>query len=318
MQHAHGTLSSTALWRVLTLAVLLAHPWGGAGAESDSSRLVFTGDVLGDFEPCDCSDQPFGGIAQRAFQVSERRGEIPGLLVLDAGNLLFRSLVSAGPEAEAYRKVGAMVLVDAYSMIGVDAVNVGPHDLVAGLEYLQKLQRRAAFPFLGTNLLDPQDGTPVFTPQLVVVRGDVRVAVIGLIRGGLEGRGYSSADPVATARAAVREARADGADHVVALSSMGLRDSRRLARKVRGLDAVLVAGDRTRTDPPPRVRGTPVIASGSRGKYLIEVELRSGTTTFRPVERLAPVDEEVEVLVNEARVRYQSPDFVDVVPDPAP
>jgi len=306
--------------RRLLLAIVLFSAFATLQADASDEEagvpLVFTGDVLGSFEPCACNDQPFGGIAQRAFAVSEQRRAHADSLVLDAGNLLFRSRIALGPDAEAWRKVAALVLVDAYSLMDMVAVNVGPNDLVAGLDYLERLQRRATFPFLSTNLLDDEAGHPVFTPVLTVDRAGSRVAVIGLLPGEMDGLGYHTADPVTTARDAARKALADGATEVVALSSLGLDESKRLARKVRELDVVLVAGDRTRTDPPLFVRGTLLVSSGSRGKHLVVVD--DGQARFVPVERGAPVDEDVEVLVKEAAIRYRSPDFIEVSPEAAP
>jgi len=298
---------------VLLLAVLPAR------AQADDVILLFTGDVLGDIEPCDCEGQPFGGLAQRAYQVSELRRD-SGALVLDAGNLLFRSLVAIGPDALAYRKIDAMALVDGYSLMAVDAVNVGPHDLVAGLDYLQRLQRRAPFPFLSTNLVDPEGGQPVFTPEIVVQRDDTTVTVLGVLPGEMDGRGYTTEDPVTTVRDAAARALEAGADRIVVLSALGLDESRKLARKVRDVDVVLVAGDRSRTDPPARVRTTVLPQSGSRGKYIVEVVLGDGATSTRfvPVERGGPVDEEVEVLVLEARARHESPDLNEAGPEAVP
>lgn len=288
-------------------------------AAADDVAVLFTGDVLGDIEPCDCEGQPFGGLAQRAFLISELRRD-SGALVLDAGNLLFRTLVAIGPDALAYRKVNALVLVDAYGLMAVDAVNVGPHDLVAGLEYLQRLQRRAPFPFLSTNLVAPESDQPIFTPELIIHRDDTTVAVLGVLPGEMDGRGYTTLDPLDTVRAAAAHAREEGADHVVLLSALGLDESRKLARKVRDVDVVLVAGDRSHTDPPARVRTTVLPQSGSRGKYLVEVVLGNGATTTRyvPVERGGPVDESVEVLVLEARERHESPDLNEAGPEAVP
>jgi len=281
--------------------------------------LLFTGDVMGEIEPCECEGQPFGGIAQRAFLVSEHRRD-SGALVLDSGNLLFRSLVPVGPDAGDYRKVNALTLVDAYGLMAVDAVNVGPHDLVTGLDYLQRLQRRAAFPFLSTNLVDPDTGVHVFTPELVVNRDDTSIAILGVLPGDMQGRGYVTTDPLDAVRDATARALEAGADKVVLLSALGLDESRKIARKVRDLDAVLVAGSRSHIDPPPRVRGTPLVSPGSRGKFLVEVVLGGPVTETRfiPVERGAPVDEIVEVLVKEARERHESPDLLEAGPEAVP
>ncbi len=308
------------------LAWLLLAPegaWGGA-EDGPALRLLFTGDVMGDYEPCDCREQPLGGIAQRAYLVGELRRDGGAAVLLDAGNLVTRGHVAVGPDAAAWRKVGAMVLVDAYSTMGVDAVNVGPLDLAFGLSYLQKLQRRAAFPWLSTNLVDPDTGAPLFTPVLTVERDGRRVAVLGLAPGGMEGAGYRSLDPVKAAARAAADARAAGADLVVVLSSLGQDDEKVLARKVREIDLILGCGDRSRTDPPRLVRGVPLVHPGTRGKYVVEVALGGGTggdrfpVRFWPVERGAPVDETIEEMVREAAVRHDDPMFHEAGADAVP
>jgi len=287
--------------------------------------LLFTGDVLGDFEPCDCKDQPLGGLAQRAYVVSQHRHQPVKALVVDGGNLLFRNAIALGADAEAYRKVAAMLLMDAYTLIGVDAVNVGARDLVFGLEYVLKLQQRADFPLLSTNLLDPETGQPVFIPSLNVDRDGTQVVILGVLPGGMVGKGYVTADPVEAVSAAATQAREEGADLVVLLSALGQDDEKVLARKIPELDLILGCGDRTRTDPPARIKGVPLVHPGTRGKWVVEVGYHPEqsvrerfSTTFHPVERGAPVDEQIEALVQETLLRYQSPAFIEAGGDAVP
>jgi 2',3'-cyclic-nucleotide 2'-phosphodiesterase (5'-nucleotidase family) len=235
--------------------------------------------------------------------------------VVDAGNLLFRTPKGLGDDAEAWRRTGAILLTDAYSLLGVDAVNVGPNDLATGLEYLQRLARRASFPLLSTNLVDPVTDRPVFTSVLHLNRAGERAAVIGLLPGEMSGRGFRTLDPIATARDAVAAARAQGAERIIVLSALGQDDERLLARKVKGIDLIVGAGDRSRTDPALQVKTTVIAHVGSRGKYLGQATLPTdgGTATvvLVPVESGGPVDEEILALVEETRLRHSSPDFVE-------
>lgn len=306
------------LMPVLLVPMLLVAGGARAGETDPRVRLLFTGDVMGDFEPCDCKDQPLGGLAQRAFVIGEHRGQPVPALVLDAGNLLFRNAIALGADAEMYRKVAALLLMDAYTLIGFDAVNVGARDLVFGLEYLQRLEQRIDFPLLSTNLMNPETGRPVLTSSLTVNRDGTQVVILGVLPGGLEGAGYVTTDPVEAVAAAAERAREDGAELVVLLSTLGQDDEKVLARKVPELDLILGCGDRTRTDPPPLVKGVPLVHPGTRGKYVVEVgyhpeeSVRTRfSTTFHPVERGAPVNEQIQALVEETLMRYQSPDFIE-------
>ncbi|MDP7115406.1 MAG: hypothetical protein QGH45_25755 [Myxococcota bacterium] len=297
------------------LAAVLAFAPGLTATADDGLTVLFSGDVRGSYEGCDCQNQPLGGLAQRAFLVGQRRQPGSPALVVDAGNLLFRTPKGLGDDAEAWRRTGAILLTDAYSLLGVDAVNVGPNDLATGLEYLQRLARRASFPLLSTNLVDPVTDRPVFTSVLHLNRAGERAAVIGLLPGEMSGRGFRTLDPIATARDAVAAARAQGAERIIVLSALGQDDERLLARKVKGIDLIVGAGDRSRTDPALQVKTTVIAHVGSRGKYLGQATLPTdgGTATvvLVPVESGGPVDEEILALVEETRLRHSSPDFVE-------
>jgi len=106
------------------------------------------------------------------------------------------------------------------------------------------------------------------------------------------------------------------------MSSLGMADCRRLARKVRGIDVVLVSGERNHSDPPERVRSTLLVASGSRGKFVVQVDMPADGTAagarFIPVEKNGPAHEVVEELVAETEQRYQSPDFEEAGPEAVP
>ncbi len=304
------------LWGIALGALLL--PTVAPAGEDGRLTVLFSGNVRGSYEGCDCKDQPLGGLAQRAFLVGEQRRSDTPLLVLDAGNLLFRSPLGLGDDAEAWRRTEAMLLTDAYGLMGVDAVNVGPFDLAAGLDYLQKLQGRAAFALVSSNLVDPEGGQPVFTPVLHLDRAGVRAAVFGLLPGEMEGRGYRTTDPVEAARAAVAGAREQGAELVIVLSALGQDEERKLVRKVRGIDLVLSSGDRTRTEPATWIKGTAVAHAGGRGKYMGRVTVgREGDgnppldVAIVPVESGGPVDEDVLELLEETRQRHESPDFLE-------
>ncbi len=80
---------------------------------------------------------------------------------------------------------GAMI--DWMNAVGFDAMSIGNHEFDWGASAIEDNAPKANFPFLGINVLDPEEQRPSFlAPSTVLVRGGVRIGVIGGI-GLLEG-----------------------------------------------------------------------------------------------------------------------------------
>ena len=86
----------------------------------------------------------FGGVARRAALIGAVRKEVNNVLIVDSGDLLVGSAMSAVFRGEA--DIAAM------NLMGYDALGLGNHDFDFGLEHLMRLKRQAKFPFLCTNV----------------------------------------------------------------------------------------------------------------------------------------------------------------------
>ena len=60
-------------------------------AESKKIRIVSTANVHGETDPCGWKKKPLGGLARKATIIDELRSEGFDVLVLDAGNLFFKT-----------------------------------------------------------------------------------------------------------------------------------------------------------------------------------------------------------------------------------
>ncbi len=236
------------------------------GASDLQARILFTSNALGEFEPCACPDMPLGGVAQTAGLVSRIRAGGEPAFWLDSGDRLFRLDMAMTGTEEAERKLRAILLVDAGSVAGLDAMGVGRLDLGGGLDYLRGLALRAAFPMVSANIVDA-DGVRIFEPSVLLEKGDLVVGVTSVVPADLSGAEYSATDPYAAARAEVAQLRAQGAQLVVVLSNLGLDHDARLAKRSK---ADLVLGSHSREVTTEGVKaGRGVIGqAGARGRYL--------------------------------------------------
>lgn len=286
-------------------------PGGQSGLQA---RILFQSNVLGEFEPCACPDNPVGGLAQGVAAIDDLRAEhdVP-TFVFDAGDRLFRHDLVAYSQEEAARRLKAVLLVDAGNLTGLDAAGIGGLDLGAGLPYLQKLAQRARYPVLSANLVD-HDGAPLFQRSVLLEKGDLKVGVTSVLPGGLWMDRFETTDPMKAARDEVKALREAGAQLVVVLSNLGLDDDKKLARASR---ADLVLGSRSREilSEAPQVGRAVVSHAGSRGRYVGDVRWYSdgpgrgpwlvGTT--QPVRADARLDARAEALVARALSRLADP-----------
>jgi 2',3'-cyclic-nucleotide 2'-phosphodiesterase (5'-nucleotidase family) len=233
------------------------------------ARIFFSANQIGEFEPCSCPETPLGGLAQQAGVIEQARlGELP-VFWFDAGDRLFRHDFAMNSIEEAQRRRTAILMVDSGGSAGLDAHGIGRLDLGAGLPYLKKLAQRSAAPMLSANLED-DDGELLFESSVVVERGGLRIGVTSVVSADTKGDGYRAREPVAAARAMVRDLKKRGVDLVVLLSNLSADDDRKLAWGARP-DVLL--GSRTREihAEGPTVGRTTIGRAGSRGRYLGDV-----------------------------------------------
>ncbi len=293
---------------VFLLGGLLALPAQAASG----LRLLHEGDVRGQWEGCSCREGAYGSLSQRATLIKDLSGSDLPTLLLQVGNLLFPSNVPVTASEDLRRRLDALTVVDGMGMLGIAAANAGPLDLAAGLGFLKDVGRRSRFPWISANLRDSSSGELPLSPYVMLTLSQLRVGLVGVMPGGLRGAGWVTTDPVIEAREAVMALQRSGVERVVLLAAVGMKEASRIARRVPGLDAVVVAGDRDSRSHPATARRGAVVGSGSRGRTVGELilpaqGLRGTTVRLHAVSPSLPGDPDVEGLLGERRLR--SPDL---------
>ena len=207
-------------------------------------------------------------------QVRGKQGEI---LLLNAGNLLFKGVrVRAGHEAAA--RVRASLMIDAYNVMGLDALNVGAHDLSLGIDYLLEQSYRAAFPFISANLRHHR-GNPFFRPYVLKdVRG-LRVGILGLLDDQLRpdripgGYKIKVDSPLRALRRYVPELADRGADLVIVLTDLPEKACRKLARQPFSVHLVVSSSRRNQVSVPMVVDGTMIVHLDRGGKTVGRIDI---------------------------------------------
>src|SRR5918999_4926302 len=175
------------------------------------------------------AEEPVRGLTRVATIVDSLRAANPGRVVLvDAGDFLQGNpltYVAARSPAGPTHPV-----IDAMNAARYDAAAIGNHEFNYGLPLLERALAGARFAPLAANVYRV-DGRPAYRRWVMLDRDGVRVAVVGATTPGsmvwdrenLRGR-LVVRDIVPDVRSAVTEARAAGADVVVAVLHSGLEE----------------------------------------------------------------------------------------------
>jgi 2',3'-cyclic-nucleotide 2'-phosphodiesterase (5'-nucleotidase family) len=230
------------------------------------------------------------------------------VLVLDAGNALFKSTQPGEPRA----KERAELLLEQMDALGTAAMAVGARDLTLGAELLVQASKKAKMKVLSANLVDLQ-GKRLFEPSTVVTAGGVKFGVIGLSpEGPVAGQGGLVGQPLTAAALAEakRLRQKEKVDVVLVLAAAPYPQAQKLSSEVGNAVELIVqshegrgAGMLQRTD------FAALIPPGERGRQLSRVELAVDGTG--PLADLTEVDRErlrlelLDTRIRDARERLK-------------
>lgn len=301
-----------------SLAILLFCA-GAASAENIRISIYHTNDIHGWIMPRPAGKigadphRQIGGFAAYASWVRHDKGP---KLVLDAGDWF-----QGTPEGMLSR---GEAVVDSFNALGLDAVEIGNHDLDLGQARLAELSRKIHAPVLAANLYDAKTGRrPAFVrPHVIKEVAGVKIGIFGLItamrRNYIERNieGLRLAREVDEAKAQVRELQREGATVIVALCHVGIEEppnlvfegERLIASQVPGIDVIVGGHTHAATERPildPQ-NGTLINDTGlfltHGGKITIEIDPKTKRVVhsdgmLQPlwIDELGQAPDEVEI-----------------------
>lgn len=170
-----------------------------------------------------------GGLARLSTLRKQILEQSPNTLFLLAGDTL-------GPSVESITYRGQQ-MVDAWNTIGLDYAVFGNHEFDFGPDVLRERMNESRFKWLAANVVDKRTGKTFGNTAPYVIRefGNVKIGLFGLTLPDTKntsrpGPDVDFLDPCETARKIVPEMRARGAQAVVALTHLSMREDKQVAR----------------------------------------------------------------------------------------
>ncbi len=227
--------------------------------------------------------------------VDSLRGAFPDLLLVDAGD------VFGGISDPEKRK--AEVLLRSMGVMGYDALCLGEIELNWGSDFLIDAAREAKVPLVCANLINNRTKKPLVDPYLIVKKGKLKVAVVGLLDDVLVLANASSGsdslvieDPMKVAHELIPGLKRK-VDAVVVLSHLGYAKSSKLALEIPEVDAIVI-GHNPSVSMEARQEGDAlVMMTGTRGQYVGYLLMRfAGGERLETYEsKLIPLDGRIKL-----------------------
>ncbi|MCI0489035.1 MAG: 5'-nucleotidase C-terminal domain-containing protein [Blastocatellia bacterium] len=223
----------------LLLCFLLLLPLGADGRQNQpSSTTTITVLQLNDvyqIAPVDGGRR--GGMARVATLEKSIRAESPHTLFLLAGDFISPSVASRLFKGEQ--------MVATLNATGLDIATLGNHEFDFGPDVLLERMKQSRFAYTIANVFD-KTNKPFGGAHSYIIRemGGVRVAVFGLLLAETSsmskpGTDVRFEDPIAVGRRLSRRLRQQGADLIIALTHLPMREDKRLAAEA---DIDLIVG----------------------------------------------------------------------------
>lgn len=263
----------------LALSLLLVG-LGGARAQDAGScnvrvTLLQVNDVYR-FTPADRGAS--GGLARISTLRKQIIRESPNTLFLLAGDTI-------SPSVESITYKGRQ-MIDAWNQVGLDYSVFGNHEFDYGDAVLLERMKESNFKWLGSNVVSEKTGKTFGSTPLFDVRefGGVKVGIFGITLPETKTTSKPDADtifndPCETANRIIPQIRAAGANTIIALTHLSLRQDKQLARCAEGIDVIIGGHEHTLLESSSG--GTPIFKMTADARELGRIDLNIDPKTGR-------------------------------------
>jgi 2',3'-cyclic-nucleotide 2'-phosphodiesterase (5'-nucleotidase family) len=223
----------------------------------------------------DLHGHALGNLARQATVIKETRQKEPNVLVLNAGDVFTRGKY----QFKFYGELEFAVL----NALGTDALTLGNNEFKAvnGLtaqKYLYARINQAKFPVLCANVLMAKNGSYLrgVKPYIILDVKGVKIGILGVSTNEIsryeQTAGFKVGDQITTAQKIYSKVAAQ-ADIVLALTHIGYKQDRKLAKVIPGLAAIIGGHSHTLLMEPELVGKVPIVQAGAYDKYLGRLDL---------------------------------------------
>ncbi len=224
--------------------------------------IIYSGGLYGMIESCGCAGNPNGGMAKELTVVEHRRNSGIPTIYVQPGKLF-----SFEP-----RPLKRPFVARAARRMGWDAIGLGSHELVAGVEPLQKLADRHNLPLVSANVLDLQ-GRPVAKPYIIRDLDGIRVGIFSLLGDEQylfvqrEFLDHVQVVPPLEAAGQVLGELSGKVDYIIVLSQQAPHLDRQLALKFPQINLIVGGNESRMINIPVREGSTLIVNAGVNGSF---------------------------------------------------
>ena len=194
------------------------------------------------------------------------------MLVLDAGDLLFKKFSNPIPENELKMATDkAHLIIGSFNLMGYDALGIGDDDLTLGKEFLLEISKKAEFPFLSSNTFDEASEKLLFQPYLIKEINGLRIGIFSLLspdfflgQSDPRRKGIVVRPPVEVAQNMVKELQPK-TDLLILLSHLGYPKDVELAQIVLGIHLIVGSHTGLNLINPHIIKNTIILQTPPRG-----------------------------------------------------
>ena len=216
-----------------------------------------------------------GGLSRKFVKIQEIRDNGVEPLIVDAGDLFFstKNIDTKNKNSEMFR---ARSIINGYSKIGYDVINIGHYEVLNGLPFLKEIVKNSDIPFVSANLKDPNADTLIFNPYQIVTRGNLDIGVLGVTNLLPDTTKSMSADDYIQSCIKYSKELSEKVDIVVALVNATRSDQSKLAEQLPDVDFIVTSGSTNMSRPnSSQKEGGPFLYScGKQGKYLLSLDVK--------------------------------------------
>ncbi len=168
--------------KLLVFISVILFSFGSVFGQKVNIKIIETSDVHGAIFPYDLKENRAinSSLARATTYVKEQRADTNQIVLLfDNGDIL-----QGDPVVYYYNfeKIDTIHLyANVMNYMRYDVGTVGNHDIEAGHPVYDKFRKELNFPWLAANAINTKTNEPYFEPYIIIRRGGVKIAVLGLI-----------------------------------------------------------------------------------------------------------------------------------------
>lgn len=268
-----------------------------AEENEDLIEIVFTSNLNGAIEDCQCGGDTVGGFDRILTQIKNIRAQTPNAILLDTGDMLTSYSLPAANQA----------MLKMLRLAEYDALNLGDQEFVESSDFLKQntTNQQVELPFLSSNLfLKDVEKFPLIRSRKISYQ-EFKIVILGLVNKETfhfiqpSGMQFKAAGEVLTSAVAAVEEN----DFHVLLYHGDWESARKLARDFNWLDLILLGNNQESRFE--YVGKTALAESGGDGELLGKISVRREadgwrfTHEFLPIMENLPISPEAMMIVEE-------------------